>query len=241
MSKYIDGVGEVDVPRTFKERLVNFWYHYKWHTVVALFLVVAILVCSLQFCAKKSYDVYVLYAGSKSIGRTTENGNPAEIATIGSSLKRVARDFDGDGEVVINFTNYIYYSSEELAELGADVDPSYVSGDKSSLEGALNYSEYYLCFISPAVYEAYNYVGGLDMFVSLEEYKSVEGLDFYNGNAIKLSSTDFYSLPGISGLPEDTLICIKSPSVLAAKSKEHKKHISNAFDMLENIISYKNS
>ena len=56
MSKNIEGVGEVATPSTFKEKLQNFIYHYKWHTVVALFLVVTIIICSLQFCTKEEYD-----------------------------------------------------------------------------------------------------------------------------------------------------------------------------------------
>ena len=48
MSKNIEGVGEVTTPATPKEKLQNFWYHYKWHSLVAVFLVIAILICSLM-------------------------------------------------------------------------------------------------------------------------------------------------------------------------------------------------
>ena len=89
MSKNIEGVGEVETPSTLKEKLKNFWYHYKWHSVVALVVVIALLVCTLQLCKKESYDTYILYAGSKSIGRTGEGGGDAEIETVTSSLEKV--------------------------------------------------------------------------------------------------------------------------------------------------------
>ena len=74
--------------------------------------------------------------------------------------------------------------------------------------------------ISPAVYEAYNERGEIDMFMSLDEFRSIAADDaFYSENAIKLSSTDFYKLPGIKTMPADTLICIKMPSILTSKSK----------------------
>ena len=92
MSKNISGVGEVETPSTLKEKLQNFWYHYKWHSIVALFLAVAILICSLQFCKKEKYDAYVAYIGSKQIGRTTENGDVAEIEKVISSLRRVCSE-----------------------------------------------------------------------------------------------------------------------------------------------------
>lgn len=240
MKEHIEGVGDVTVPRTFKEKITNFWYHYKWHSLVSLLLVFVILVCSLQFCQKESYDIYIFYAGDKSIGRTNENGNIAEIATINSSLKKVAEDFDKNGEKNLNFATYYFLSNEEMAELGANADYSYITGDRKSLTGILQHSEYYLCFISPAVYEEYNENGELDMFVSLEDYKNdYSELEYYAYNAIKLSSTEFYRMPGISGLPSDTLICIKTPGALASKDKEHKKHVENAFSVLDNILEYK--
>lgn len=236
MNNNIEGVGEVVRPSTFKEKISNFWYHYKWHSVAAIIAIIAILVCSLQFCSKESYDIHILYAGSKSIGRTVEDGAPAEIATIGTSFKRVAKDYDENGEINVNFTNYIYYSSEELEELGTNVNTSYVSGDEKSLEGALEFSEYYLCFISVAVYEEYNDVGGLDMFAPLPAY---DGVEYFADNAIYLSSLDFYKMPGIANLPEDTLICIRTPNVIAAKSEDHIEHVKNANETLDTIVSFK--
>jgi hypothetical protein len=109
MNKNIEGVGEVVVPSTPKEKIQNFIYHYKWHTVVALLLVVAILVCSFQFCAKEEYDAYILYAGSKNIGRTAEDGDVAEIATVISSLKRITGDFDENGD----WKDYEAFDSKE--------------------------------------------------------------------------------------------------------------------------------
>lgn len=235
MNKNIEGVGEVQTPATFKEKIQNFWYHYKWHSLIAVILIVTILVCSLQFCAKESYDAYILYAGGKSIGRTAEDGDVAEIVTVISSLKRIAEDFDENGDVSVNFTNYYYLSADEAA-LGS-VDEILLASDKSSLSSVLQHSEYYLCFISPAVYEQYHKVDDAELFVELDEYKaSHPELEYYASNAILLSSTDAYKLPGLSALPSDTLICVRRPSVLGAKSKDHTKYFEDAKKMLENIL-----
>lgn len=106
MNKNIEGVGEVTPPSTLKEKIQNFWYHYKWHSIVSIFLVAVVLVCTLQLCSKTEYDSYILYAGSKNIGRTAEDGDVAEIVTVISSLKRIAEDYDENGEISINFLNY---------------------------------------------------------------------------------------------------------------------------------------
>lgn len=239
MSKNISGVGEVETPSTLKEKLQNFWYHYKWHSIVALFLVVAILVCSLQFCAKEKYDAHIAYIGSKQIGRTTENGDISEIEKVISSLKRLARDFDENGEIAISFTNYYFLSTDEEKNT-SDVNDALLASDRKSISSLLEHSEYYLLFISPAVYEQYNNVSDYGLFISLDEYKAKNpSLRYYKDNAIYLSSLDAYKLPGLSSLPEDTLVCLRNPSVLAAKSKEHTEYLENAREILENIIELK--
>ena len=237
MNKNIDGVGEVTVPSTLKEKIQNFIYHYKWHTLIALLLVIALVVCSLQFCSKEDYDAYILYAGSKNIGRTSKDGDVAEIATVISSLKRITDDFNENGETTLNFTNYYYLSADERKDVD-DLNEALLANDRNSISSVLEHSEYYLCFISKAVYEQYHKVGDEELFISLDGYKTASpDIELYADNAILLSSTEAYKLPGLSSLPDDTLVCIRRPSVLGGKSKEHTAHLENAKKMLENILS----
>ena len=237
MNKNIDGVGEVVVPSTLKEKAQNFLYQYNWHTLVALILVIPLTVCSLQFCAKEEYDAYILYAGSKNIGRTAEDGDVAEIATVISSLKRITGDFDENGEITLNFTNYYFLSADEREGMN-DLNEALLTNDRKSIGSIFEHSEYYLCFISKAVYEQYHKVGDEELFIPLSEYAALNPrVELYANNAILLSSTEAAKLPGLSALPEDTLICIRRPSVLGGKSKEHTAHLENAKQMLENILA----
>lgn len=235
MNKNIEGVGEVATPSTPKEKLQNYWYHYKWHTLIALLLVIAITVCSLQFCTKEEYDAYILYAGGKVIGRTAQDGDVAEIVTLISSLKRIAEDFDKSGEVKLNLNTCYYLSADEREGL-TDLNDALLASDRASLSNLLEHSEYYLLFLSPSVYEAYKGSTDTERFISLREYDNGSS-EYYTDAAIRLSSTDAYKLPGLSSLPDDTLICIRRPSVLGAKSDEHLEHLENAKEMLKNILS----
>lgn len=240
MKKNIEGVGEVMTPSTLKGKVQNFWYHYKWHSLLSIVVIIAIIVCSLQFCSKESYDSYILYAGSKSISKTRTDGDVAEIETVITSLKRVSEDFDGDGENSVNFLNLLYMSSEEIAALEGNVNDALLMSDKSTLSSVLENSEYYLCFISEAVYEGYHLVGTNELFIDLSEHKSAHPeLEYYNDCAIYLSSTGAYSLPGLSSLPKDTLICIRRPSVLGAKTERHSELFDQAKEMLDNILKMK--
>lgn len=241
MNKNISGVGEVTTPSTPKEKIQNFWYHYKWHSLIALFLVITTLVCSLQFCNRVEYDAYILYAGNKNIGRTAQSGDVAEIVKVISALKRITEDFDENDEISVNFLNYYYLSKEEMSD-NQNVNNALLASDQQALSSALEHSEYYLCFISPAVYEKYHQEGEREIFISLSEYRATyQDIDFYSDCAINLSSTKAYSIPGLSNLPVDTLICIRQPNYLANRSKEHTAHFNNAKKILNNLLELENS
>lgn len=236
MNKNIEGVGEVQAPSTAKEKAQNFWYHYKWHSVVALVLVITILICSLQLCGRTKYDAYILYAGSHNVGRTAKDGDVAEIATVISSLKRVTDDFDENGEVSVNFTNLYYLTQGEL-DSTKDANDALLASDQKSLSSIMSHSEYYLMLISIGVYEEYRKVGDEELFVDLTSYSSYNAdAEYYAPNAIYLSSVDASKLPGLSNLPEDTLICIRQPGVMADKSREHQKYFEDAKKVLINIL-----
>ena len=236
MNKNIAGVGEVEIPSTSKEKIQNFWYHYKWHSVVALVLVFAILICSLQLCTRSKYDAYILYAGSKNIGRTTTDGDIAEIAKVISTLEKLTEDFDENGEKRVSFTNYYFLTPEEYKS-NPDANDGLLATDQKTLSNVLDHSEYYLVFISVGVYEQYKTVSDSERFIDLSGFATYnQDVEFYAPNAIKLSSLDAYKLEGLSILPEDTLICIRHPDVMASKSKDHLKHLENAQKILTSIL-----
>ena len=87
-------------PTTTEAKIGNFFYHYKWHTIIGLFLVFVFVICSLQFCSRESYDVHVMYAGPKGLVS-------AQTHAAAVSLEGIARDYNGDGEVKVSF-NTLY-------------------------------------------------------------------------------------------------------------------------------------
>ncbi|MBR5314827.1 MAG: hypothetical protein IKU45_05400, partial [Clostridia bacterium] len=46
--------------------LDNFWYHYKWHVIIGLFVIVFLVVAIGQMIDKDKVDAYVMYAGPTS-------------------------------------------------------------------------------------------------------------------------------------------------------------------------------
>lgn len=85
-------------PKTFKEKLNNFWYHYKIHTILASFLIVVLAVSVTQCARRPKYDLEILYFAYKP-------AIDAQTLSMGDYFQKFAEDVNGDGEVNINVIN----------------------------------------------------------------------------------------------------------------------------------------
>lgn len=235
-----------EIKTKFTTWFENFWYHYKWHSIIALFLVFTIVICSVQMCQKESYDVYVLYAGNHEIERQSTDGDFPEYKYSTLSFNRVAEDYNEDGKTQISLKDLFVLSSLEIEQIeksdeDIEVNYSLLNENKNILKETMIYSDYYVCFLSKAVYEEYKTVDGVEMFAKLAPYvNSGTNVEYYTDSAIYLSSTAFYSLPGIWNLPADTVICLKNQSAFSThfNKKGAKKAYENSKDMIANILNY---
>lgn len=238
--------GEVKMKSPVIAWFDNFWYHYKWQSIIALFLVLVVIVCSVQMCSKESYDTYIMYAGHKNILHTSKDGDIPEYNVILSSLKRVSADYDGDGKVTPAFSN-LFVMSEEMkqqiqAELkdGETVNEALLSTDKKTLTDRIMYSEYYVCLLSREVYEEYRVISDLPMFAPLAPYTS-EGSEYEwaGEDAIYLRSTDFYELAGICDLPEDTVVVLRMKSEMSSVfgGDKNNEMFARAEEVVRNILA----
>ena len=235
----------------------NFWYHYKWHTIVTIFLILTVTICTVQMCSKEEYDVHIIYAGSENIrGQKTEN-DISMYETVIKSLNEAVEDFDENGSASASLEAlYMLTAGEiaeiekELAELKANGEGSYelnyvqLNENEATFRDRITFSDYYVFIISEPVYKAYQTVEyDIPMFASLselvEEGTEVKFLDEY---AIYLSSTEFGKLPGLCDLPENTLITLRSVSALSShfSKNETEAQYNNAKQVVKNMINYGN-
>ena len=93
--------------------------------------------------------------------------------------------------------------------------------------------------MSTEVYESTKTVDEYSVYADLTAYLSVEGVEMYDESAIYLSSTAASTLPGLSSLPEDTVIVVKKISPMA--SYWNKKGSGAAYDdaikILEKLLN----
>ena len=238
--------GAVPAPKLSKsEWWDNFWYYHKWHVVVAIFVIIAITITTCQFITRTKYDIHIVYAGDYAFARTSEGSESPSHNTAMSSLGRVAGDIDGNGDVSVAFKDLLILSDEKMNS--SDIDSqtySRVIQDRSQLNNVLveTYDSFYILFLSKEVYEANRVINKTNIFDDLCAYAGREGAVLTeNHDAVYLSSIGARILPGLSELPEDTVIVIKSVSDLAAHWDENgsKKAHDDALAVLLRLIDYK--
>ncbi len=225
-------------PKLFSsEWFDNFWYHYKWHTVVSIFLVVAILVCTLQMCQRVEYDTYILYAGSKEIKRSG-----GEYATVVSSMKRVSEDYDKNGEVSVMLRDLYMLSNEEIDKIENgdgknEVNYALIEENNKLFLDLVVQSDYYVCILSRSLYDSYETLYGVPLFVNLNEHASItQNVEMYTDYAVYLNSTGFDKVQGID-FPEDTVVCLRALPV-TSNSKRAKEMFRRSKEVVESIINY---
>ena len=82
-------------PKGFKAKIQNFWYHYKFHTLVLLVVFVTLFVSVAQCAAKTDYD-YKIIVATRSMTLSTP-----QLEAITTELKQYGEDLNGNGSVDI--------------------------------------------------------------------------------------------------------------------------------------------
>ena len=243
MEENFNETNEAQEKSGFRPWFENFWYHYKWHSIIALFLVFVVTICTLQMCKKDEPDVYVLYGGGKYISRQMTDGNFCELDIITTSIKNITKDYDEDGKLAPLFYNVYLLSDAEIKELqkeDEDVDQSILYKNNQEFRELMFSSPYYICFLSEELYLEYSKTEGV--FVPIAQYTGGIELNYLDGGAVYLHSENlpFNTLPGICDLPENTVICLKSKNAFSTGfgGKSAEEHFKRSEESLRALFSY---
>mgnify|MGYP006902871704 CR=1 FL=1 len=198
--------------------LENYWYHYKWHTIVVLFFVVVLAVTIPQFCAKEDADIQILYAGPVVPDQDTAQSFSNAFASL------LAEDYNGDGKKLVNLSSIFVMTDAQIKELtdrGGAVSSDAMYNSRQQLGMYLFDGETLICLLDPAWYAQYQETGA---FLPWEEslgYTPEGAMDAY---AIRLKDTAFgtYFSETFAGLPEDTVLCMRRyPTANAVKNQKN--------------------
>ena len=263
--EYIEG--DVRIKTKFSAWLENFLYHYKWHTIGVLFVILVIAVCTFQTCNKTSYDLHVVYAGDKDVKMSAESGKRSEYEELLLAIRKYSPDRDGDGNRNLTLQNLYLPSAEEIARLEAlirelkekgedsfEISYSLISSNKTTFENDLIFSDYHIYFISDSLLSANTKTEASNPFADIRGYIP-DGASYVVGDAstesdsyvfaseygVYLHSTPLANEPGFSSLPKNTVIALRkySPQTSALSSVKSKDYFTYNEKVLRNLLSGK--
>ena len=218
--------------------LDNFWYHYKYQTLIAALLIVTAVVSTTQILTREKFDYYMMYAGPQVVALQ-------DLVYIQRGLEAVADDFDGNGEVNVSVDDIVMLSPEERAaamESDAFINPEAVRSTMTEYYQQIVGGDAIICLLSPYMYEMVHESDGfLPLSEIYTEIPAAVAAAAYDDCGLVLAKTAFgQSFNGIDDLPENTILCIRRLSSMAklkGEAKTQKRHAAS-IDLFRRLAEY---
>ena len=210
----------------------NYWYHYKWHTIIAAFVILLAVFVFGQMASDPQKDIVLTYCGPKTfLSDDTEE--------LRDCINRIMpEDFDGNGEKYAEIVRYNVFSPEELEadELPnggqATINPAYNSKQMTDFDTFMSFGECSVFLLSEHMYEYIKPRGALRPLADVLGETPTNARDEYS---VYLKDTPHYALePALQKLPEDTLVCIAAPYDLGNSSDP--EYYARSIAMLRAIV-----
>lgn len=205
----------------FKKWFDNYWYHYKWHTIVVIFFMTVAIIGITQMASKESYDCNLLYAGPAILNKDQTGGIEAAFSAVMPS------DHNEDGKKTVFINRFTILSDEQIkkkqeeAEAENDAlyyDPTQRTNVLSQIGTIFSVGEASICLVDEYVYNIYR---SQDAFLPLEELLGYKPEYARDNASVYLKDTPFAEyFDALDVLPEDTILCIRKSAVFSDKSKK---------------------
>ncbi|MBP3437106.1 MAG: hypothetical protein J6K61_04265 [Clostridia bacterium] len=234
--------GDIRPTSPFLKKAENYWYHYKWHTIIGLFLLLTLLICTLQMCKKPSYDTEIIYAGHHSITKMQQSD-------IKSSLGSLMKDKNEDGEISLNVVPYWIDTDILQNDKYAESDTAFLQQaamqNRQNFEDEISAGDVVIYFLSQDMFLA---IMERDCLFSLEEVVPNLSQDCFaldkDGNptsfGVRLDSLPFGNMAGFAELPDDTVVCMQSIRYLnhIFNHEQTEANFAYAKDLMYSILTY---
>ncbi|MBE6553700.1 MAG: hypothetical protein E7666_05085 [Ruminococcaceae bacterium] len=231
--------GAIAVQNPVLKWLDNYWYHYKWHTIVVAFFIFVGIVCFAQCSSSVSGDLTLTFCGNYTL--TQE-----ERVRINDVFEAISPKKEDGKATTIMLNDYAVYTEEELRAIYTDEDGNLsvvafnnakaVNSDHLSTFGTfLMTGESAIWLVSEFVFEERNLS---TLAVPLTELFETVPASAVNDYAIRLGDTELYQYyDALKVLPADTLLVMPAHFVWGESSNQEKYDEFRA--MYNAIVNFK--
>jgi len=222
----------------FKKKIENYWYHYKWPTIIIAFFVIVIAISITQCSTKTDDDCTVLYGGPVSISTNSS----IEISGIFSQLLK--EDINNDGSKVVSLNAFLLMTDKQYDDyyekngVVLGMNEKTLSDNHQAFSQQVFAGESVILLLDPNWYNDLKEAGGLATFKDAIGYTPDIAIDDYS---IYLKDTKFAKyFNQLSVFPEDTILCVRNISTATSflnQSKQEEKY-KKQISYLKNILEF---
>lgn len=212
--------------------LDNFWYHYKWHTIVTAFIVAVLGICLVQCAFTDSGDVIFTYAGPKEFVTA-----PQEKQAINSTISDVTKKTYGDkSSAVLN--SFLIFSKNQIEEIESELDENgkqkYVVDTAFNTSQMNSFDEFsrsgasHILLLDPSIYQRLiNQSGEAERLVELSAIYGETPEGARDKYSVRLGDTELYkNIAELRALPADTVVCLHGRLILSTNQADYDKQMA---------------
>ncbi|MBE6689071.1 MAG: hypothetical protein E7588_07325 [Ruminococcaceae bacterium] len=221
----------------FQKWLDNYWYHYKWPTIIGSLFALFIIICTVQMFSKKAPDAHIMYAGPASVSFTSLD----EIEQSFNDI--ISADLNGDKRKIIEYVEITLNDRVKITEEG-ELFSEYINNNldyKGSMLERYNaeiaFGDSVIYLLSPGIYQDLKSNGQLVPLVAERLLYDIPD-NAFDEYSFKLSDMDIYRLPGLCMLPEDTLVCVRNPDKRLQVAKISDQAFKNNVQVFREMVNY---
>lgn len=210
-------------PKTAKGKWENYWYHYKWITLGAIFVVVILAVVIAQMINRDDPDYSIVVVTKYAMSPEQQTALKAELEVSG-------RDLDGDGKIEVRIDS-LYVGTENSQMLMANQQKLQImiaSGD------ALFFAfepEYYETYIEQNEHDDMHFFTPLDGIDAPGKIKDGRLWNWKDDSRRE-------EMPDLAGLPENLYFGVRGLTGTADKKGNEQLH-EQYMELLDAFIQHK--
>lgn len=202
-------------PQTLAKKIENLWYHEKYVILAILAALIMVGFALAQSLSKKAPDIAVYHISQ--IGLTASSQD-----NFRESMKLIAKDYNGDGTVNIDFKEEVY-----IPEMINSSPNELSSSDKFNLELAMGDCVIYI------MDESF-YRGNKQYMCDLEDVLGYLPDMAYDDRALLLSALPAYkTVPGLRDFDPNSYLCLRQKRV-GMKDSVYDAHV----DFFKRLVEF---
>ena len=218
----------------------NFWYQHKWGFIIGLtFLLIGIFFV-VSIASQPSYDMYIAYAGPLYPDYDTHTA-------IEKTFKDMCKDYNGDGEILLNFASITYQNEEQRKQTAEEMLDNYGIVQhtnenykaKTSIQSQMLSGTVAIYLIDEALYKEYE--AGMVKIDDIVDEDTRIGKEVFAGESgVYFKRTDLYYYlyatewgRALNNLPDDTVLCIL-PKLVTIDDEMY----DNSMELIKGILEF---